>query len=395
MRVFAFATVLSLAATLASTSGSAVFAQAEAAGESQISDCDKPTEPTTDANTANAAANPNAAAPMTSPATTTAADTTGQDVIDDGCQEGRFGAFCQRFKFSHLNLNELALTRRHDWTCTADVLAVQRSSARSQTLANNASGVEVQNANDLDFPVAMGLQVSAICHDVRGVDVEIGYLQIDGWLADADVYGTSYPVYDNSHMAAALTGVHDRYQSALHVAEINLRHDWGCGFTTLAGFRSGELDEVLGDTGYASNRGTTYYVNEEVKTFNHLYGVQLGANWEFYNVGGPLRLSASCKAGLFDNCATQSTALNDGINQETLAATRDQVAFMGDAGIAATYQWNQHIGFRLSAQAVWINGVALAPEQISAINATTGDASIDTNGSVFYFGAGGGVELKF
>jgi hypothetical protein len=76
-------------------------------------------------------------------------------------------------------------------------------------------------------------------------------------------------------------------------------------------------------------------------------------------------------------------------------AQRDQTSFMGEAGLVAAYKWNEHITFRLTAKAVWLEGVALAPDQVSMLNVADGEASINTHGSVFYYGGGAGVEVKF
>lgn len=298
----------------------------------------------------------------------------------EACREGCLPNFLNRF----------ACADR--WSFTADILAVQRMATRSQPLAYRANGDELWNANNMNFPMAAGIQFSAIRHDVCGFDVEVGYFQLDGWIADADMYGESYPVLDASGSSFASTGEHFHYSSALHAGEITLRREWCDGLTLLAGFRTGELDEFLSNTGF--NRADQFY-NEEVRTFNHLYGFQLGADWEFYNMGGPLRISALCKGGVYGNVAIQSTALNVNGAAQTLAASRNQTAFMGEAGLVATYQWNRHLGFRLCAQAVWIEGVALAPEQVGEINALAGTASIDTHGGIFYYGGGAGVEVKF
>ena len=54
-----------------------------------------------------------------------------------------------------------------------------------------------------------------------------------------------------------------------------------------------------------------------------------------------------------------------------------------------------HLSLRASCQAVWIEGVALAPEQIGANDFDTNANSIDTHGGIFYYGGGLGAEVKF
>ena len=81
-------------------------------------------------------------------------------------------------------------------------------------------------------------------------------------------------------------------------------------------------------------------------------------------MGGPLRISALCKSGIYGNSASQKTHQLD-IADQTVEANRNQATFMGEAGGVATYDVNCHLSFRASCQAMWIENVALAPEQIA------------------------------
>ena len=79
----------------------------------------------------------------------------------------------------------------------------------------------------------------------------------------------------------------------------------------------------------------------------------------------------------------------------TIEANRSQAAFLGETGLVANYRVTKHLSFRASAEAVWLEGVALAPEQINKTDFAAGTASIDTHGGIFYYGGGLGAELKF
>ena len=79
-----------------------------------------------------------------------------------------------------------------------------------------------------------------------------------------------------------------------------------------------------------------------------------------------------------------------------LAATRkDPIAFLGEAGVVLTYAITQNLALRASYEAMWLEGVALAPEQIGASDFVAGTASVDTHGGVFYQGGGVGLEYRF
>ena len=132
------------------------------------------------------------------------------------------------------------------------------------------------------------------------------------------------------------------YKSAIHLAEINLRRQWCDGLTLLVGFRTGELDELY--TAYGLGARTPVGINVNTNTYNHLYGFQTGADYEFYNMGGPLKISALCKAGIYGNSAMQSSRQIEGATtDQTLDAHRRQTAFIGEAGTVATYQVTCHL----------------------------------------------------
>jgi hypothetical protein len=240
----------------------------------------------------------------------------------------------------------------------------------------------------------MGFQLGAIRHGPCGWDLELGYFQIDGWNADTTVLGQSLMVGGTAGGGAFVTGGEALYKSAIHLAEINLRRQWCDGLTLLVGFRAGELNELYTASGVGAR--TPIPVSLNVNTYNHLFGFQTGADYEFYNMGGPLKISALCKAGIYGNSAIQSSRIIEGnLIDQTLDAHRNQAAFIGEAGMVATYQVTCHLSLRASCQAMWIEGVALAPEQIGANDFDTGSNSIDTHGGIFYYGGGLGAEVKF
>jgi hypothetical protein len=283
------------------------------------------------------------------------------------------------------------------WYFTADAVALQRTSTRNQPLFYNigtAAPPVLLDAHDLQFPTQLGFQVDAVRRGPCGWEWELGYFQIDGFEANSFVPGLSTMAI-SSHEGRNVIDGEANYKSAIHLAEINLRRQCGCdGLTLLVGFRAGELNELYRAGGREPDENFSSSVN--VNTYNHLYGFQTGAIYEFYNMGGPLRVSAMCKAGIYDNSSIQSSRIiTPGIIDDTVAFHRNQAAFIGEAGAVATYQVTCHLSFRASCQAMWIEGVALAPEQIGAYDLDPLTPGIDTHGGIFYYGGGLGIELKF
>jgi hypothetical protein len=283
------------------------------------------------------------------------------------------------------------------WHFAAEAILLQRSTSRSQPLFYADDGqTQALNAQTFNFPSEAGPKLSAIRRNVWGdFDLEVAYFQVDGFNAQRSIPGASYMVLDGNGNTFNVTGGEAQYKSALYSGEVNLRWQWlGC-VTLLGGFRMAQLNEHY--LAYGTGAVDPVYDELAVNAFNHLFGGQIGAEMEVYNMGGPLQINALCKAGVFGNFAEYNIRrLDTGYTAETLNSTRsNHTAFLGEAGVTATYAVTERLAFRASASAVWIEGIALAPEQIGATNFTDQTAAIDTNGGVFYVGGGLGIEYRF
>ena len=283
------------------------------------------------------------------------------------------------------------------WTFTAEGIALQRSTTRCRPLLldpnTRADLLDTQTTN---FAVASGMQLSAIYHNLLGHDLEVSYFQLDGFDASANVPGTSLLLPDLSGALLAVNNGQVHYTSALYNGEVNVRTQYTEWLTLLAGFRMVQLKEHMGALGSdVNNNGVPVWL--QIDTCNHLYGFQLGAEAIIYDRGGPLQISSYCKAGVFGNPAEQNFHVVDPVTatDEQLSAVRRQGSFLGDTGGALTYAVTKRLAFRASAQAMWLTGVALAPEQIGTTNLRTARAVVNTSGMVFYYGGGLGLEYRF
>jgi hypothetical protein len=286
------------------------------------------------------------------------------------------------------------------WTFAGEAIALQRTTTPSQPLFLNASQdqpINPLNSENMDFSLAAGYQVSAIRHNVFGCgcDVEAAYFQVDGFNTQADVPGASFMVTDFNHTGFTVVDGTARYTSALYSGEVNLRRECCDWLTVLAGFRMGQLNEHYRGSGedFFARQTTDSLATD---TYNHFYGFQLGAEAEAYNMGGPLRISAFCKGGVFDNISHQDyLRVHSDVADESFASGADQAAFLGETGVVLKYAVTKCLSVRVSGEALWLTGVALAPEQISAVNLRTRRDTADTSGTVFYYGGGLGLEYVF
>ena len=292
---------------------------------------------------------------------------------------------------------------RPRWTFRADGVLIQRSTTRNQPLFRGnfgATAPELLNSKTgLNFPVEASPQVSAIRHGPNGWDIEVGYLQIDGWDANAFLPGISFMVTDVNGANFKVVDASARYISALYLGEINVRREWLDGLTLLAGFRMGELDERYQTVGTGGFFPVPVILTST--TVNHLYGFQLGADLKVFE-NGPLRVNGLCKAGAYQNFINRSSSQVDtgfgALPYEPISAAHTQTTFMGEVGIVVSYQFTKRLAARFVYQAAWLEGVALAPEQIPNnidFDAGTGTGTVDGAGGLFYQGGGVGFELKF
>ena len=71
------------------------------------------------------------------------------------------------------------------------------------------------------------------------------------------------------------------------------------------------------------------------------------------------------------------------------------MSFIGDIGLNATYQFSQCLALRGGYQAYWVEGLALAPNQLDFTNTDTSGTSLNKTGSLFMHGAHLGLMARW
>ncbi len=141
-----------------------------------------------------------------------------------------------------------------------------------------------------------------------------------------------------------------------------------------------------------------------VNTRNLLNGVQVTSDFAFLEIG-PYALGGYAKAGVFHNAARGTISerytdtQNDGsIYTRRLSDSKNTAAFLGQAGLASRLYLRHNIRLFSSYEVIFLSGLALAPDQMRAVNTTvTGAAVLDlkTQGSAFIHGGRVGLEILF
>jgi hypothetical protein len=196
------------------------------------------------------------------------------------------------------------------------------------------------------------------------------------------------------------------YRTELHSAEVNHVHTWN-QFSALAGFRFLRLNENFEESLINDNDEPDARNNRNSE--NNLYGGQLGARWR--NSYKWLAFDVTGKAGVFGNDAQQRQShqiIFGEAEHRPVTAYDGNVAFVGDINFSVTARlhpmWSARLGYNL----IWIERVALAPDQTSAFqavsipqpgespqNSTHLNSEVAATGSVFLHGVNVGLEGRW
>lgn len=263
------------------------------------------------------------------------------------------------------------------------------------------------STGDLNPDVGAGMRVLVGTRLNECWAVELGYFGIFGQTANSSVVLEDLILIPgdlglnvNNFVAADRADI--QYSTNLQSAEANLVRcncccdcDINCRSAEwLLGFRYLNLDERFSLTAVDSAESSTRYA---VRTQNHLFGAQVGSRLR--RCYGRWSVEGTGKAGLYANDASQSAdAIIDFDNFErrpAVSSSTGQVAFVGELNLTGVYQINSCWGLRAGYNLLWVEGVALAPDQLDFTFTPTSGTAIVSNGGVFMHGVSAGVEARF
>ena len=339
------------------------------------------------------------------------------------------------------------------WTFSAETLVLGRWGGANQTLvarvpgdepfvtippatgydSTTYPGVEALNSNQLRQGFSAGPKFGLTYRGDAGYGVELSYFDVLG-LSAAKAIGPDSPpdwlvmkapgsfgqTQDYPYQAMAW-----RDASSLYSAEVNGRLDLSPRVTLLGGLRWLQLNDELQGTLTPPDRGeptwkytvpsptlldlqnpplsTPIVVNPPfwtTRTTNNLYGAQIGVEGKLWEPGR-LSLDGLVKAGVFDNDSEQPTVASMRKTLYTAQATTNHAAFVSQADLQLKYQLTAGLTLKAGYEALWLDGVALAPGQIretytTAPNPVSARAlGVNSGSSVLFQGATVGLEYSF
>ncbi|MFV1965928.1 MAG: BBP7 family outer membrane beta-barrel protein [Pirellulaceae bacterium] len=308
------------------------------------------------------------------------------------------------------------------WTVQADALMLWRTGSRDIKIVEEGTGTPPRGQRDallttdaLQQDPAWGprLTIGHLFDDSHRV--EVTYFGLNYWSSQAafdgaDGVGFSFMNIDvpfDENITSDFDGaqyVSATYASRIQSVEMNVRTDdrWDLNRTTgypwyryvdfLVGFRyfrlSEEFDLASTDAGQTSN----YLIDAT----NDMVGGQLGVITGTY-CSHSIRWEVVSKAGIYTNFGKQSTLLGDDNNTVLLRdfTTRDEeIAFLGELDFEVAYDLNANTALTVGYALVWLDGVALAPEQLDFTTTPTSGSALNQNGGVLFHGLFAGFEFS-
>lgn len=297
-----------------------------------------------------------------------------------------------------------------------DVLLFDRADADSRAIANrwttvdlgpptgvvDVLGDEVANATDLGFPVTAGFRFNLVLLGDDGCDLVFNYLGSrfeSSRTFDGATIG--YPFFEFETEPENGAMYKTSYESTLNSVELNSRIRRWSRLTPFAGVRFIQLEDKLTQS-LADNSA---YL-DRTTTDNELWGFQLGAEALLLDAGRA-RLQATVKGGVFYNNLELSTSGSDFVlardpvtMEPTSTYTPDEsfstehVSYFGEVNLEFTHRIGPSWAVRVGYAAMWLDGVALAPDQNDNFNLMSGFGTFNY-GTVLYHGSYVGIEATW
>jgi hypothetical protein len=268
----------------------------------------------------------------------------------------------------------------------------------------------VLSTGDLDFDWEPGVRALAgiRLNECTGWGVEASYLGLFEANAAATAVrpgedtGLSFPggLGPATNVFSNADSIRLDYDSQLHTGDLSLVHcrascDQRRSTELMIGFRYVDLQETFGISGVRLIEGLPETGVYNLWTDNNLYGAQIGARLR--RCRGRLSGEVTGKAGIYYNDASQSQYIVDypGVVLRNAGAEDDNVAFMGEVNVSGIYRLTDVWGLRAGYNLIWIEGVALAPDQLDFSAQIPGGDQLSSSGGLFLHGVNFGLEARW
>ena len=309
------------------------------------------------------------------------------------------------------------------WYAAGDALFLHRQHARELVITVNDRGTLLDTSdddpllttNDLAFDFETGYRVELGRSFGNGLALEGSYFQIREWDAFGQVTSNGLlnpgpdaealsppisffaPNFDPDPFFQAVQHT-VTYMSDVQSAEMNLKAAWqlhSVAGAELYGFRYFNLRErfTLVSQDEFDSTPTMGFGSYDIETDNDLFGFQYGQEATFH-LHSMVCMHARLRAGVFANAVEQrSQVVSNGVLVNDIHEKDADVALVGELNVNFKVKLNRWASARAGYNFIWLEGVALAPEQDYPL-ALTGSNQLNDNGGLFLHGFNIGVELS-
>jgi hypothetical protein len=328
---------------------------------------------------------------------------------------------------------------------SADVTAFRRDNSignfnfSSQGVGTSNIVLSSNNVSLDDYEAGLALQGNIQCGP--GSNLEVGYFGLNSWNQSATVNSvpasspTLFSYISNFGQSPAggngdPPGYDDpdrsfthslNYQSTFNNGEVNFRRRWvePSGFlqgSFLAGIRYFQLDETLTFSARGQNNNTLAnnglrFFDSETETSNQLTGFQVGGDlWA--NLVPGIKVGTELKTGVYGNHGIQETRIfanslgssqSSGVPAVSERASDGRTAYLTQWSVSGIYRLSYSWTMRSSYQLIYVDNVALAPENVNsqAPGLLSGNlnqvrnVTINNDGEVLYTGFTVGAEYNW
>ena len=286
------------------------------------------------------------------------------------------------------------------WTARFGAVRLGRTKPEGGVLfVNPAATAEAVSADDFELAHS-GIEASFILHDAipgcgRELDLELRLLQLeeDDSTVFARLNGAAIEI--NNRPVTVVAGNFDvtsSYQTRLSNFEANLRHELDNGWWTwIAGVRSINQAESLNSTFRDPNQAfadLTY----NVATSNQMFGPQVGGQLAFYR-SRRVCIDMSSKVGVLWN-SSEHISRGTGAPTFSILKEQSQATYSWDFALTGRYAVSRHWSVFAGYQVLYLNGMALASDQIRQVDPVNQTGSSFDSGLV-YQGGSMGVEFRY
>ncbi|MCA9267657.1 MAG: hypothetical protein KDA41_04275 [Planctomycetales bacterium] len=276
------------------------------------------------------------------------------------------------------------------WVVQTEYLSLTRAPEDRQVIVHKSpGGEEFFSLSEFEFDYVPGVRSAVQRNFNESSSVEAIYLraleefQDDALLDDADQLVLA--------AAGVVVGPTDdpfllHYQTKLQSGEVNfqLHSDTGA-VTLLLGGRWLEIDDAF------SAKLTTGAEQLTVEAGNRLFGGQIGVEGSHWVNYGILRLDGSLKGGVYHNSLRQKSS-STFAPAATATASDEEIAWVGEARAGGACPITKHAFIYGGYHAIYVNGIAVAADQINSTNLATPAASIYPDGRALFHGWFLGLE---